>query len=83
MPHMSKGIPKFCEDLNTITLDNKGGMAQKFIDKAHVTDGRTLGIMASADHSTCIRNDKGTINNVIGEVNVSGKGSHFIVSLLI
>ena len=66
MPKMSNEIPKFCEDLNTITLDNKGGTAHKFIDGVNVTDGRHLGIMSSDTQSTCIRNDLGTINNVVG-----------------
>jgi hypothetical protein len=64
-------------------LDNKGGVAQKFIDGVNVTDGRTLGIMSSVDKSTCIRNDLGKINNVIGEVKVSGPGSTFSVALLL
>ena len=48
MPKMSNEVPKFCEDLNTITLDNKGGEAHKFIDGVNVTDGRNLGIMSSS-----------------------------------
>ena len=79
----NREAPAFCDELNTITLDNKGGYAQKFIEGIELSDGRVMNIMASTDKKTCIRNDVGKINNVIGEVKSSGTGNTVNIGLLL
>ena len=83
MAKINNDVPSFCDELDTITLDNKNGHSQKFIDAIDVSDGRTMNIMASADKKTCIRNDLGKINNVIGEVRSSGSNNNVNIGLLL
>ena len=83
MPPINHEVPAFCDELDTITLDNKGGYAQKFIEGIDLSDGRTINIMASTDKKTCIRNDVGKINNVIGNVKSSGTGNTVNIGLLL
>ena len=83
MPQPNREVPAFCDELNTITLDNKGGDATKFIDGIELSDGRVMNIMASTDKKTCIRNDVGKIHNVIGVVKSSGAGNTVNIGLLL